>query len=122
MKHRINFDEGHGVLNIHFVGEITPEEYIALNEKYKSWPGEKPKRILIDLSETDLSTWVPWDRETRKRVNRSIEPFSKDTKVAVLGVTAISKMVMKIAFNVLGVIKTSKFFNTKQEAIFWLKE
>lgn len=121
MDHKIEYDEARDVLFIHLVGDITPENYIELNRMYKEWPGEKPKKILIDLTRTELSTWVPWDRETRKRVNQSIEPFSADTKVAVLGVTAISKMVMKIAFNVLGVIKTSKFFSSEADALVWLK-
>ncbi|MBN2379304.1 STAS/SEC14 domain-containing protein [candidate division WOR-3 bacterium] len=122
MDHRLYLDEEQDVFHIHIVGDITPEGYIAINRTYNTWEGGKPKKVIIDLTETNMSTMVPWDRETRQRVTKSTEPFTSDTKVAVIGVTGISRMVMKIAFNVLGVVKTGRFFKTEAEALAWLKE
>lgn len=122
MDHKLYLDEEQGVFYIHIIGNITPEGYIEINQTYNSWKGGKPKKVIIDLTETNMSTMVPWDRETRQRVSRSTEKFSSDTKVAVIGVSGISRMVMKIAFSVLGVVKTGRFFKTKEEALAWLKE
>lgn len=121
MEHKLYFDEDRDVFYIHLIGDVTPEGYIEINQAYNHWEGGSPKKIIIDLTRTNMSTMVPWNRETRKRVSAQTEPFSSDTKVAVIGVTGISRMVMKIAFNVLGVTKTGKFFKSEGEALVWLK-
>lgn len=122
MKHKLYFNEAQGVFHIHIIGDITPEGYIEINQTYNTWESGRPKKVIIDLTETNMSTMVPWDRETRQRVSKSTEAFTSDTKVAVIGVAGISRMVMKIAFNVLGVVKTGRFFKTEAEALAWLKE
>jgi len=122
-KHRVYVNQEHGVLHIEVVGSITPEGYIAINKRYNTWESGKPEKVIIDLSETDMSSMVPWDRPIRKKVKEETEKFAPNAKVAVIGAdaSAISQLVMKITLNILGAIKTSKFFDNVEEAITWLK-
>ena len=110
------------MFHVDIVGSITPDGYIEINKTYNTWAGGRPEKVIIDITETDMSTMVPWDRETRKRVNQSTEQFAASTKVAVIGSTTVTRMVMKIALSILGVLKTGKFFKTEEAALKWLHD
>ncbi|MBD3286604.1 hypothetical protein GF338_09740 [candidate division WOR-3 bacterium] len=122
-KHRMYENNKYDVIHIEVVGSITPEGYMAINKRYSTWETGKPEKVIIDLSETDMSSMVPWDRPIRKKVKDSTEQFSPNAKVAVIGAdtSAISQLVMKITLNILGAIKTSKFFDNVEEALAWLE-
>jgi hypothetical protein len=120
MKHELLFNDKLNTFFLRLVDEITPEDYIAINEFYKTLKEPKPQKVLIDITRTKMTTWKAWDRKTRDKVNASILPFPSGTRVAVVGATPVSRMVLKVALGVYKAIKTSRFFKTEDEALGWL--
>ncbi len=110
------------ILRIVFDGEITPDNICEINKLYADESKEGTQKILVDISQTKMSTWAtPWDRETRRRVAASVPANPPKSKVAIIGSSSISRMITKVGLSVIGKIKDSRFFKSEEEAVAWLK-
>ena len=73
--------------------------------------------VLADFSKSpNLSI----DRETRHIIQKGALNFEFQ-KVALVGVSPVTRMIAKVILVILGNVKGSSFFETEEEAIAWLK-
>ena len=63
MKHKIWYDEKEGILHIKYVGEMSVEDFRAMNRKLNAMPPEYRLRSLVNLSQ--LATPI-WDKKPRQ--------------------------------------------------------
>lgn len=123
MGFKVAYDDEQGILHIRFTEDITPEDICEINKIYGKEPSDKTAAIIVDISDTKMSTWAtPWDRETRQRVAASVPPNPPKSRVAIIGSTSISRMLTKVGLSVIGRIKDSRFFKNEAQAVAWLKE
>lgn len=118
MKHRVYYDEEHGVVRMEINGEFTSQEASELLDEVEKLFEGKPQRYLLnDVSKSPNATI---DRETRKLVQKRGAEIRFD-RMAFVGITPLNRMVAKIVMAVLGKSKDSAFFDTPEDALTWLK-
>ncbi len=98
-------------------GVLEPDEAVeSIVAMAKVSSDCKRKVILMDLSnmEGDMS------RETRQAVS-SMEIQKKTEKIAVVGSNSITRMIAKVLLSSINESEIAKFFQTREEALAWLK-
>lgn len=122
MKSDVWFDVENGIARMKLVGKVSSEEYARVNRKMiETIPAEKRKKQLIDLS---ASEQIKLDRETRKKISEEMRDSEvPGTKSAILGASPAIRMLTKIMLAMQkGTDTETRFFDTEEQAINWLKK
>ena len=117
MKHRVDYDETRGVLNIRFVGEIKENEYLEISRSIKKLPPEKRMKLVINLSDNNSSLHR---QETREMLARGLERVP-GSRIAVIGSTPVTRMMAKTFVASLGQPESTGFFKNEKEALRWIR-
>jgi hypothetical protein len=100
------------------VGDYTKEDARETVKKTERLLGINPgMNVLADFSK---SPNLMLDRETR-RIIQAVAPKFEFQKVALIGVSPVTRMIAKVILVILGQVKESRFFKTEEEARTWLK-
>lgn len=118
VKHSIQCDSDSGAVVLKVVGDFTIEDATETFEKVKGLLVTNPTTcILADLSQSPNLTI---DRETRRKIQEAGLNLEFQ-KLAFVGVSPVTRMIAKVVLAVLSKIKESRFFNSEEEALSWLK-
>ncbi|MBN2379308.1 STAS/SEC14 domain-containing protein [candidate division WOR-3 bacterium] len=100
------------------VGNFTCEDATETLKKAEGLLGTNPgMNVLANFSR---SPNLILDRETRRIIQKGAPKFEFQ-KVALIGVSPVTRMIAKVILVILGKVKESHFFETEEEAITWLK-
>lgn len=100
------------------VGEVTSQEASVLLDEVEKLLEDKTQRYLLnDVSKSPNATI---DRETRRLLQKRGSEIEFD-RMAFVGVTPMNRMMAKIVMAVPGKSQDTGFFDTRKEALSWLK-
>ncbi|MBD3285311.1 hypothetical protein GF338_03140 [candidate division WOR-3 bacterium] len=116
--YKIWFDDKKGVLYVKTFKTIDAEDIHRLMPEVDRLLGGNPHRyILGDLSENPSDLLTKEARQAFKKY-KDVEY----DRIAVIGVNPITRMVVKIAIKIIGQSDKTRFFNSEDEALKWLRE
>lgn len=119
MNYRLWFDEDAGAAHLkitHMSTENDVNEYMAGLDKLLE--GKKKRYVLVDLTDNPPGLL---DKPARKAFGKYAGSIDFH-KIAMYGAKPVIRMVAKVAVAALGKTKITKFFETREEALRWLKE
>ena len=118
MKHTINYNEKDKVVELKVVGDVTPDEAQQMIKEVGKTLDEKGNRhFLLDFTE---SPRLQMDKDARKIIGAGAKNLDLE-RIAITGTTPMNRMMAKVVLALLGKGKITKFFDTKEVAISWLK-
>lgn len=118
MNYMIWYDEDEGVLYLKTYTLLTVkeiEEILPLMAEH--FKDRSHRYILADMTDNH-SGFV--DREARRLLKERANQIIFD-KMAVIGAGPATRMITKVALNVLGKTDQTRFHKTEKEALAWLK-
>lgn len=120
MRHISKYDENKVVLHIRYIGGVTTDEHLQIAERAEELPLEKSQPGLIDLS--DAKT-LQVDRNTGRKVTDMINKIGiEEARTAIVEASPLMRFIMNMYFSMIKQGIKTKFFDTCEEALTWLKE
>lgn len=119
MKYRAWYDEENGILCADILKKFEPEDAKGLMDVVVNEFNDDQRRYFLLNMSKDAQA-MP-SKETRK-VMREAASLVKLNKIAISGAKPTVRMLGKIVVTAMGKAKDSGFFDTKEEAIAWLKD
>lgn len=118
VKHVIRYNENDKVVELKVVGDITPDEATQMITEVEKALDEKANRhFLLDFTE---SPRLQMDKDSRKIIGEGAKNLDLE-RIAIAGTTPINRMMAKVVLALLGKAQITKFFDTREEAVSWLK-
>lgn len=117
MSFKIWYDEKEGILRADIFKSFTPEVAASFFKDLGKYPEEQLRYFLAGLGE-DAQAII--DKETR-RVSREMGSSVNWGKMAIYGAKPGLRMLAKIVVKAMGRAKETKFFETENEGLAWLK-
>ncbi len=116
-KAKINLNKDGILVYIEQVPALSEEDAIENKEKVLAIAKDmkKPKRLLLDLTDIEMPT---------SRARKHLAEMTKKTnwdKLGIFGVNIAIRTMAKFILSAAG-LKNFKFFDTRDEALKWLKE
>ncbi|MBD3286650.1 hypothetical protein GF338_09975 [candidate division WOR-3 bacterium] len=118
MKHKVYYNDKDKIAEAKYVGDISLDDTKKITGQLKkNLEGKSNRSIIADISEIPT---LKLDRDVRTKMAEMGKELKLD-KIAVLGATPMNRMLGKIVLTLFGKSKDTKFFETKEEAISWIK-
>jgi hypothetical protein len=106
-------DEKINLVRIFFTGEVDIENYAPLTDFSNSLSPEKKTQYLVDVSRLGNSLW---GKKTGKVVTSATERI-KESRIAIIGVSAFSSMLSKTIAAAMERLKDTNFFKPKMKPL-----
>lgn len=123
MKHKIWYDEENEVLREKIIGSLTEEEVPEFLESVDAiFKNKEHCHAVIDLSEASNQIYTTGGR---KKLAEGSAKLGYNEKVAFVGANPRVKMIAKVLIagtRFVGKPIASRFFDTDEEALSWLRE
>jgi len=118
MKHKLWYDELNQIVRLSITGKVNEDEARQLlSQADKLYEGLNYPTLLCDLSR---GVWPVTPKDTRKVLReRGVKIGLK--RIAFLGMSPSLRMVAMVVASIWKASKTTKFCETEQEALAWLK-
>lgn len=118
MNYKVWYDTELKAAHLKIINMSTKEDVEGYMPALDRLLKDKPDRhVLVDLSDNPPGLL---DKPARKAFRDYAESLRFD-KIAMHGANPVIRMVAKVAVSALGMAHITKFFETKDEAIAWLK-
>lgn len=116
----INIDEN-GIYHVVYTQEMSSEDLAAFVKETQDVIDSNPKDILALIDITAYSQRSTYEeRKQVREINQKIKPYVK--KEAVIVNDVLKRMIAQAIYSITGRNENTSFFQTKEEALKWLKE
>lgn len=115
MNQQVSLDSNKNLI-VQLTGELTPEDVESTTER------------MLDLLKTVNKVHVLMDVRDLKRVPPKVreamvkKPLPESEKIAVVGASAMVKVMGTLVLKVMPNVKASRFFENEADALIWLNE
>lgn len=118
MNYTIRYDEEHDALYVKTLAMLTAEDVHEMIPKIKEiFKGKGHRRVIGDISQNPAGLL---SKDARNAFRSFADELVFD-KIAIIGANPATRMIAKIALQVMGRANVSRFFQSEEEALDWLK-
>ena len=119
MNYKVWFDDDADAAHLKIIKMSTEEDVNGyMPELDRLLKGKDERHVLVDLTDNPPGLL---DKPARKAFRNYSEKLAFN-KISMYGAKPVIRMVAKVAVSALGMADITKFFETKTQAIDWLKE
>ncbi|MBN2379299.1 STAS/SEC14 domain-containing protein [candidate division WOR-3 bacterium] len=120
-SYNLTYDDKSEILSLKVLRPLDREGLIDLELGIQKLLKGKPLRnVLVDMTESVQFSTDFMNKEVRNSYKVLMEQMNVE-KSAIVGASPVIRMIAKIAISVSGKSDVNKFFETREEAMAWLK-